>query len=163
MAQLTWKPSGLDPSVVATNVTAGKTTLSVRVTRAGGVNVVEQEGEVYGVPCWDGVEAEVEVEAVSADGALAETARGIVFTESTAWASIDVLLPRPPMGSLRIDAAPASLLRYKSLILSLEFSLGPPYGGLDLILGYGTGAVDSGTLFPVATFSPLTTAAAAPR
>ena len=115
------------------------------------------------VPCPDGVEADVEVEAVSADGALAETARGLVFSESPKWAYVDVLLHRPPMGTLRIDAAPSSGLRFRSLSLSLDFVQGTLYGALYLILGDGSGAPNSWTVLTPAMLRPVTTTAAASR
>jgi hypothetical protein len=164
MAQLTWNAFPLEPSVVASNITPGAaTTVTVRIARAGGVYVVDQEPRMAYVPCPDGVQADIEVNMVSADGALAETGRGRLFSTSATSANLDFVIPRPPMGTLRIDAVPSSGLHFSSLSLDADFNQGPLWGSLILILVDSSGAADSSGVFIPAMLSPLTTTAAAPR
>ena len=162
--QLTWDAFALDSPLVDINATPGQTTLSLRVTRTGGVSVLDQEPRMPdAAPCMDGVEAHADVEAVSADGALAETVRGHLFATAPGQAALDVSLPLRPTGSLRVDAAPSSGVQIEHLVLTMSFREGSLEQGLLMVVyDDGTGEQKPLTALITAMLTPLPTAAEAP-
>ena len=105
---LTWQ--AVDASEVTTNVTPGQTTLSLRIARNGEIRLLDQENNgPAAIACLDGIEAQVEVQATTADGLLAETRQGMLvgWSQNESHFSID-FESAPPTGTLRADVVPAS-------------------------------------------------------
>lgn len=105
---LTWQ--AVDASEVTTNVTPGQTTLSLRIARSGEIRLLDQENNGPAtIACPDGIEAQVEVQATTADGLLAETRQGMLvgWSQNESHFSID-FESAPPTGTLRADVVPAS-------------------------------------------------------
>jgi hypothetical protein len=105
---LTWQ--AVDASEVTTNVTPGQTTLSLRIARNGEIRLLDQENNgPTTIACLDGLEAQVEVQAMTADGLLAETRQGMLvgWSQNESHVSID-FRGAPPTGTLRADVVPAS-------------------------------------------------------
>jgi hypothetical protein len=131
---LTWE--AVNASEVTTNVTPGQTTLSLRIARNGEIRLLDQENNgPTTIACLDGIEAQVEVHATTADGLLAETREGMLvgWSPNESHFSID-FEGAPPTGTLRAEAAPASGLTLAFFNLAGTFSATGTKSGL-IILG----------------------------
>ncbi len=154
---LTWQ--AVDASEVSTNVTPGQTPLSLRITRNGEIRLLDQENDgPTTIACLDGIEAQVELQATTDDGLLAESRQGmlVAWTQDESHFSID-FESAPPTGALRAEVVPASGRSLVFFNLAGTFSASDTESGF-LMLGVEMRSAETVSLKNVAlgTWTDLT-------